>query len=175
MSEEEATELLHDALRVRLHALLFERTLPWDMQETIAQRACVVTDSPCSMLIRQGAQVCYYRDKQTTNKFQIAKVTAEGVSVSEPFALETQWGYQARPVACRLPVKLTGCCSQALLPAGICQPCGKCGGNLVTTELADITSEQLCAWSPADVKGMIVQRYQQLSFFTLYFCNVTQQ
>ncbi|KAK9823028.1 hypothetical protein WJX81_000462 [Elliptochloris bilobata] len=54
MSEEEATELLHDALRV-----------------------------------------CYYRDKQTTNKFQIAKVTAEGVSVSEAFALETQWGYQA--------------------------------------------------------------------------------
>jgi len=41
--------------------------------------------------------VCYYRDKQTTNKFQIARVTAEGVSVSEPFALETQWGYEARP------------------------------------------------------------------------------
>lgn len=41
-------------------------------------------------------QVCYYRDKQTTNKFQIAKVTGEGVTVSEPFALETQWGYQVR-------------------------------------------------------------------------------
>ena len=41
-------------------------------------------------------QVCYYRDKQTTNKFQIAKVTSEGVSISDPFALETQWGYQVR-------------------------------------------------------------------------------
>jgi len=43
--------------------------------------------------------VCYYRDKQTTNKFQIAKVTSEGVSVSDPFALETQWGYQVRTIA----------------------------------------------------------------------------
>jgi 20S proteasome subunit beta 7 len=40
-------------------------------------------------------QVCYYRDKQTTNKFQIAKVTAEGASISEPFALETKWDYKA--------------------------------------------------------------------------------
>ena len=40
-------------------------------------------------------QVCYYRDKQTTNKFQIAKVTKDGTSISEPFALETQWGYKA--------------------------------------------------------------------------------
>ena len=40
-------------------------------------------------------QVCYYRDKQTTNKFQIAKVTKEGTHISEPFALETQWSYKA--------------------------------------------------------------------------------
>ena len=40
-------------------------------------------------------QVCYYRDKQTTNKFQIAKVTKDGTNISEPFALETQWGYKA--------------------------------------------------------------------------------
>lgn len=39
-------------------------------------------------------QVCYYRDKQTTNKFQIAKVTAEGTTISDPFALETKWDYK---------------------------------------------------------------------------------
>lgn len=39
-------------------------------------------------------QVCYYRDKQTTNKFQIAKVTADGTTISEPFALETKWDYK---------------------------------------------------------------------------------
>ena len=39
-------------------------------------------------------QVCYYRDKQTTNKFQIAKVTKDGASVSEPFAIQTKWDYR---------------------------------------------------------------------------------
>jgi hypothetical protein len=39
-------------------------------------------------------QVCYYRDKQSINKFQIATVTAKGVEISEPFALETKWDYQ---------------------------------------------------------------------------------
>ncbi len=38
--------------------------------------------------------MCYYRDKQTTNKFQIAKVTKEGSSVSEPFAIQTKWDYK---------------------------------------------------------------------------------
>ena len=40
-------------------------------------------------------QVCYYRDKQTTNKFQIATVTKNGTNISEPFALDTQWAYKA--------------------------------------------------------------------------------
>lgn len=39
-------------------------------------------------------QVCHYRDKNSINKFQIAKVTAEGVDVSEPFAVETKWDYK---------------------------------------------------------------------------------
>jgi len=54
MSEEEATKLLHDALRV-----------------------------------------CYYRDKQSINKFRIITSTAAGVKLTEPFALETNWGYKA--------------------------------------------------------------------------------
>lgn len=53
MTEEEATELLHDALKV-----------------------------------------CYYRDKQSINKFQVAKVTKEGASISEPFCLDVKWDYQ---------------------------------------------------------------------------------
>ena len=39
-------------------------------------------------------QVCYYRDKQTTNKFQIAKVTKEGVTISDPFAIQTNWNFR---------------------------------------------------------------------------------
>jgi len=63
-----------------------------------APRRAHRADRPRTLALRRARlQVCYYRDKQTTNKFQIARVTAEGVSVSEPFALETQWGYEARP------------------------------------------------------------------------------
>ena len=41
------------------------------------------------------AQVCYYRDKQSINKFQVAKVTtAGGVTISEPFALDMKWDYK---------------------------------------------------------------------------------
>ena len=43
-------------------------------------------------------QVCYYRDKQSINKFQIASVkAADGgskVTISEPFALDTKWNYK---------------------------------------------------------------------------------
>ena len=41
--------------------------------------------------------MCYYRDKQSINKFQIAKVTKDGASISEPFAIETTWNYRVRP------------------------------------------------------------------------------
>ena len=52
-------------------------------------------------LLKEALTVCYYRDKQSINKFQIAKVKAGGaggkavISVSDPFALETTWDYAA--------------------------------------------------------------------------------
>lgn len=66
-------------------------------------------------LLREALAVCYYRDKQSINKFQIAVVSttpaptaaAAGdggggkaeveveVEVGEPFALATEWGYGA--------------------------------------------------------------------------------
>ncbi|KAK9827805.1 hypothetical protein WJX74_003127 [Apatococcus lobatus] len=55
-----------------------------------------MSEEEATALIREALEVCYYRDKQSINKFQIAKVTAsEGVSISEPFALPTKWEYKA--------------------------------------------------------------------------------
>lgn len=45
-------------------------------------------------LMHECLKVCYYRDKNSINKFQLAKVTQEGVTISEPFALETNWGFK---------------------------------------------------------------------------------
>ena len=45
---------------------------------------------------RSELQVCYYRDKQSINKFKLATVTAAGVKISEPFMLDTMWDYKVR-------------------------------------------------------------------------------
>eukprot|EP00877_Chromochloris_zofingiensis_P009749 jgi/Chrzof1/5027/Cz15g09020.t1 len=46
-------------------------------------------------LLHEALKVCYYRDKQSINKFQIAKVTQDGTTISEPFALDMKWDYKA--------------------------------------------------------------------------------
>eukprot|EP00887_Chlorella_sp_A99_P006992 scaffold2.g6992.t1 len=53
-----------------------------------------MSEEEATTLLKDCLRVCYYRDKNSINKFQIAKVSAEGVSISEPFALETNWGYK---------------------------------------------------------------------------------
>ena len=45
--------------------------------------------------MEDALRVCYYRDKNSINKFQIGKVTAEGVSISEPYSLSTDWNFQS--------------------------------------------------------------------------------
>lgn len=60
-----------------------------------------MSETEAEALLKEALTVCYYRDKQSINKFHIAKVTSGGdgggvsVSVSEPFALETTWDYEA--------------------------------------------------------------------------------
>jgi len=46
-------------------------------------------------LLEEALRVCYYRDKNSINKFQVATVTAAGVALSEPFALATEWSLEA--------------------------------------------------------------------------------
>lgn len=45
-------------------------------------------------LLKECLTVLYYRDKSTMNKFQIARVSTEGVAITEPFALPTNWDYE---------------------------------------------------------------------------------
>lgn len=53
-----------------------------------------MSEEEATALLHQCLKVCYYRDKNSINKFTIAKVSAEGVTISEPFALETEWRYK---------------------------------------------------------------------------------
>mmetsp|Transcript_32829 Transcript_32829/g.72515 ORF Transcript_32829/g.72515 Transcript_32829/m.72515 type:complete len:292 (+) Transcript_32829:183-1058(+) len=44
-------------------------------------------------LMYDALKVCYYRDKQSINKFQVAKVTGSGVHISQPFSLDMKWDF----------------------------------------------------------------------------------
>ena len=39
-------------------------------------------------------RVLFYRDARTINKMQIATIKKEGVTITEPYALETVWQYK---------------------------------------------------------------------------------
>ncbi len=94
MSEADATKLLQDALRVRFSS--FSCCLLTDTsqcRESVMRRPHPVVHL-LHTLHAACAQVCYYRDKQSINKFKLATVTSAGVKITEPFALETKWDFK---------------------------------------------------------------------------------
>jgi len=49
-------------------------------------------------------RVLFYRDARTLNRMQLATVTDQGITISEPYELETEWysseaalGYPTQP------------------------------------------------------------------------------
>eukprot|EP01138_Halocafeteria_seosinensis_P002550 gb/GECG01002608.1/.p1 GENE.gb/GECG01002608.1/~~gb/GECG01002608.1/.p1 ORF type:complete len:233 (+),score=23.93 gb/GECG01002608.1/:1-699(+) len=40
-------------------------------------------------------RVLLYRDTRTINKIQVGRIATDGVSISEPFSLDTKWDYKA--------------------------------------------------------------------------------
>jgi len=46
-------------------------------------------------LLEDCLRVCFYRDCRSSRRIQIAKATADGSVISEPFELETMWTYNS--------------------------------------------------------------------------------
>jgi len=46
-------------------------------------------------LLEKCLLVLLYRDRSSINKFQIANITGEGVTISQPYALKTFWGFSS--------------------------------------------------------------------------------
>lgn len=53
-----------------------------------------MTEDEAKDLLKMCLSVLFYRDSATINRFQIGKVTAEGVNISDPFSLDTKWKYK---------------------------------------------------------------------------------
>ncbi|GBG59517.1 hypothetical protein CBR_g38541 [Chara braunii] len=60
-----------------------------------AEHRVDMTEEEAIRLLEKSLRVLYYRDKQSINKYQLAKITAEGTQISKPFALTTEWSYTA--------------------------------------------------------------------------------
>jgi 20S proteasome subunit beta 7 len=50
-----------------------------------------MTEEEATKLMNRCLNVMFYRDARTFNRYQIAIANANGVSISEPYSLETNW------------------------------------------------------------------------------------
>ena len=46
-------------------------------------------------LLEDCMRVLWYRDTRALNKIQLAKITAEGTVISEPYAVDTKWNFRS--------------------------------------------------------------------------------
>jgi len=53
----------------------------------------LLTEEEAEKLLKTSMKVLFYRDARSLNKFQLAKVTAKGVVISESMSSETEWAF----------------------------------------------------------------------------------
>lgn len=54
-----------------------------------------MTEGEARALLEDCMRVLWYRDCRALNKLTLAKITAEGAVISEPYVLETKWDYRS--------------------------------------------------------------------------------
>ncbi|KAJ2856378.1 Proteasome subunit beta type-7, partial [Coemansia erecta] len=52
-----------------------------------------ITEEEALSILDDCMRVLYYRDARAFNKLIRGKVTAQGVEISEPYSLETNWDF----------------------------------------------------------------------------------
>ncbi|KAF9330325.1 Proteasome subunit beta type-7 [Podila minutissima] len=52
-----------------------------------------ITEEQAVEILKKSMKVLWYRDARSMNKFQLAKITSEGVTISESMSVETEWGF----------------------------------------------------------------------------------
>ncbi|KAJ3745526.1 proteasome endopeptidase complex beta subunit [Lentinula detonsa] len=53
----------------------------------------IITEEEAVKILEQSMKVLFYRDARSLNKYQIAKITSEGVAISESRSVDTQWSF----------------------------------------------------------------------------------
>ncbi|KAF9269098.1 proteasome endopeptidase complex beta subunit [Marasmius fiardii PR-910] len=63
------------------------------LRKAVEGREDVLTEEEAAQILEKNLKVLFYRDARSLNKFQIAKITAAGVSISESKAMDTTWSF----------------------------------------------------------------------------------
>ncbi|KXS17217.1 N-terminal nucleophile aminohydrolase [Gonapodya prolifera JEL478] len=61
------------------------------LRKAVEGRENEVTEEEALKLLEDSMRILWYRDARAWDKIQVAKVTSEGVTISEPYKLTTDW------------------------------------------------------------------------------------
>jgi 20S proteasome subunit beta 7 len=62
-----------------------------------------LSEEEAKQILDDCMRVLFYRDARTINKIQVAKATAEGLSISEPYELATEWTHCEKAMGYPIP------------------------------------------------------------------------
>jgi len=63
------------------------------LRRAVEGKEDVLTEDEARAILEQSLLVLFYRDARSLDKYQIATVTADGVSISDSRSLNTSWGF----------------------------------------------------------------------------------
>jgi 20S proteasome subunit beta 7 len=61
------------------------------LRKAVEGREDEITEAEATQILESCMKVLYYRDCLAINKFQRAKVTADGVEITEPYEIDVEW------------------------------------------------------------------------------------
>jgi len=63
------------------------------LRKAVERRENILTEDEARKILEESMRVLFYRDARSINQFQIATITAQGTSISEPRQLDTSWSF----------------------------------------------------------------------------------
>lgn len=63
------------------------------LRKAVEGREAELTEAEATQVMENCMRVLYYRDCLALNKFQRAKITCDGVEISEPYSISTEWRF----------------------------------------------------------------------------------
>ncbi|KAF8521148.1 proteasome endopeptidase complex beta subunit [Gautieria morchelliformis] len=63
------------------------------LRKAVEGKEDILTGEEAQSILEDSLRVLFYRDARSLNKYQIAKITATGIDISDALSAETQWSF----------------------------------------------------------------------------------